>query len=118
MKEVDEASPAGRGGVRRFDVIRKFNDQIVVSSNQLETLIKALGKGKRVRLTLIRGGRGKVVPTTLDERGPPENIAQEKLARPFTGSPQLPHSSRIRWNALASAPMNNAGVPQHLKNAI
>ena len=64
---VAAGGPAEKAGVRQFDVIHKFNDQVVCSPEQLTTLVKVAGSGTRVPLTLVRGGREKVVEAVLED---------------------------------------------------
>jgi hypothetical protein len=65
---VSPDSPAARAGVKRFDVLHKFDDQIVCAAEQLTALVEAAGKDKQVAITLLRGGREQVVKLALGER--------------------------------------------------
>jgi len=65
---VSPDSPAARAGVKRFDVLHKFDDQLICATEQLTALVEAAGKDKEVPLTLLRGGRAEVVTVTLGER--------------------------------------------------
>lgn len=94
VEEVDAESPARRGGVRRLDVLRKFNDQILCSPDQLETLVKTSGKGARIRLTVLRGGREKAFMVTLGEREVRPDVLQQNQGGPLAGFPQLPPQFR------------------------
>lgn len=78
--------PAERAGVRRHDVIHKFDDQLVCASEQLTTLVRAAGAGATVSLTLIRGGKERTVDVVLEEHDVPRAAA----AGPFGGLPGLP----------------------------
>jgi hypothetical protein len=69
---VAVGSPAEKAGVKQFDVIHKFNDQVICSPEQLVTLVKVAGVGTAVPLKLIRGGREKVVEVVIAEREVPE----------------------------------------------
>ena len=64
---VAAGGPAEKAGVKQFDVIHKFNDQVVCSTEQLTTLVKVAGAGTTVPLTLVRGGREQVVEAVLEE---------------------------------------------------
>ena len=61
-------SPAARAGVKRFDILHKFDDQLVCAAEQLTALVEAAGKDKEVALMLLRGGREQVVKVALGER--------------------------------------------------
>ncbi len=65
---VADGGPAAKAGVRQFDVIHKFNDQVVCSIDQLTTLVKVAGAGTKVPLKLVRGGRETGVEAVLEER--------------------------------------------------
>jgi len=68
VEAVAKDGPAGRGGVKKFDIVRKFDDQIVCTAEQLSALVKAAGKGKEVALTVTRGGKEEVVKVLIDDR--------------------------------------------------
>ncbi len=68
VEAVAADSPAERAGMKKFDVLRKFDDQIVCTAEQLSTLVKAAGKGKEVVLTVTRGGKETVLKTLIDDR--------------------------------------------------
>jgi hypothetical protein len=68
VEAVAKDGPAGRGGVKRFDILRKFDDQLVCTAEQLSALVKAAGKGKEVALTVTRGGKEEVVTVLIDDR--------------------------------------------------
>jgi len=68
VEAVAKDGPAGRGGVKKFDILRKFDDQLVCTAEQLSALVKAAGKGKEVALTVTRGGKEEVVEVLIDDR--------------------------------------------------
>ncbi len=68
VEAVAEGGPADRGGVKQFDILRKFDDQLLCTSEQLSALVKAAGSGKDVALTVIRGGKEQVVKVSIGDR--------------------------------------------------
>ena len=60
VEAVVEGGPAGLAGVKKFDILRGFDDQLVCTAEQLSTLALGAGKGKQVSLTVIRGGKEQV----------------------------------------------------------
>mgnify|MGYP006272258825 CR=1 FL=1 len=68
VEAVATEGPAERGGVKRFDILRKFDDQLLCTSEQLSALVKAAGSGKEVALTVIRGGKEQVVKVSIGDR--------------------------------------------------
>jgi len=81
VEAVAKDGPAGRGGVQRFDILRKFDDQLVCTAEQLSALVKAAGKGKEVALTVTRGGKEEVVKVLIDDR----QVAMGGPAAPAAG---------------------------------
>jgi len=61
---VEPDSPAATSGLKRFDILTRFNDQIVCNVDQLATLIR-LRKPGPVPLTILRGGRERKLPVAL-----------------------------------------------------
>lgn len=72
VEAVAKDSPAAKAGIRRYDVLKKFNDQVLCAQEQLSVLVKAAGKDAKVMLTLLRGGREQNVAVTLGEHDAPE----------------------------------------------
>lgn len=92
VEAVAKDGPAGRGGVKKFDILRKFDDQIVCTAEQLSALVKSAGKGKEVALTVTRGGKEEVVKVLIDDRevavgGPAEPAAGVAGKIPLGGLP-------------------------------
>ncbi len=81
VEAVAKDGPAGRGGVKKFDILRKFDDQLVCTAEQLSALVKAAGKGKEVALTVTRGGKEEVVKVLIDDR----EVAMGRPAQPAAG---------------------------------
>jgi hypothetical protein len=84
---VAKDGPAGRGGVKQFDILQKFDDQLVCTAEQLSALVKAAGKGKEVKLTVIRAGKEQQLDVLIDER---EVAVGGPAAAPFAGLPGMP----------------------------
>jgi serine protease Do len=64
---VGKDSPAEKAGLKKFDVLTRFNDQLLANADQLSALVKAAGKDAKVKLTLIRKGHEQSVEATLGE---------------------------------------------------
>lgn len=71
VEAVAEGSPAAKAGVRRHDVIRAFNDQVICSPEQLSTLVRLVGAGTEAPLAILRGGREQVLDVTIEEGAAP-----------------------------------------------
>lgn len=73
---VAAGSPAEKAGLKPFDVIHMFKDQLIVSNDQLTTLVKAAGAGTKVPLKVFRGGREREVEAVLGEHAVPADGAK------------------------------------------
>jgi hypothetical protein len=49
-------SPAQAAGLQRFDLLHKFNDQILINEAQLRVLLRTTKPGDTIELTFLRGG--------------------------------------------------------------
>ncbi len=67
VEVVEPAGAAAAAGIQRFDILRKFDDQLLCSPEQLQALAKAAGKGKEVNLTVIRAAQERQVAVTLGD---------------------------------------------------
>lgn len=54
--------------LEKHDILVKFEDQLMVSSNQLGVLVQAKEPGAEVELTIMRGGKEEVVVAELGEK--------------------------------------------------
>jgi membrane-associated protease RseP (regulator of RpoE activity) len=72
VDSVDPGSPAAAAGLKRFDILTRFNDQIVCNADQLATLIK-LRKPGPVPLTILRGGRERKIQVILPQADPADD---------------------------------------------
>jgi len=64
VHDVDKESPAGKA-LQEHDILTKYNDQILISHEQLAVLVENSKSGDAVNLTLIRGGKEQTVSVTL-----------------------------------------------------
>lgn len=72
VEAVADDSPAAKAGIRRYDVLKKFNDQMLCAQEQLSVLVKAAGKDAKVSLVFLRGGREQDVTVTMGEHDEPD----------------------------------------------
>lgn len=73
VEAVSKDSPAEKAGLRQYDVLKKFNDQMLCAQEQLSVLVKAAGKNTNVSLVVLRGGKEMNVTVTLGEHLAPLN---------------------------------------------
>ncbi len=86
VEEVMPDSPAQHAGLKVYDLLVKFEDQKLVSMEQLMLLVRAKNKGDVVNLTVISGGKESQVPVTLGEKQMP--TMQQRQQHGFSGGPQ------------------------------
>ena len=67
VQEVAPGSPAAEAGLEAFDILAKFDDQKLISGEQLVALVNAVDNSRPVAITLLRKGRRKVVKVRLAE---------------------------------------------------
>ncbi len=83
LEQAIPDSPAAKAGLERFDVIKKFDDQILVNPEQLQALVRSRKKGDLVKLSILRGGEEKTVEVQLEEQQVPAVALRQ--ARPVPG---------------------------------
>jgi len=74
LDSVEPGSSAAAAGLKRFDILTRFNDQIVCNADQLATLLK-LRKPGPVPLTILRGGRERKIQVILPQADPADEQA-------------------------------------------
>ena len=65
VKQVQEDSPASRGGIRHGDIILKIDEREIDSAAELRLVVSQVLPGTKVAVTLIRQGKTMVLPITL-----------------------------------------------------
>lgn len=56
VEVVEKDSPAEKAGIKRYDVLTKLEDQLLVNAEQLAVLVRSKKPGDDVELTAVRGG--------------------------------------------------------------
>ena len=54
VQKVMSESPAARAGLQKYDVLHKFNDQLLVNDPQFRVLLRLQRGGDKIKLTVIR----------------------------------------------------------------
>ena len=67
VDQVSPESPADSAGLKLFDILLKFDDQILVNSAQLKALVRMKNSGDQVNLEILRKGKPKVLSVILSE---------------------------------------------------
>jgi serine protease Do len=67
ITEADPDGPAAKVGIRRYDVIKKINDQKITSVNQVQKIIRDSKPGDILKLLLFRDGHNVELNARLKE---------------------------------------------------
>jgi serine protease Do len=68
IDSVFTGSPAEKAGIRRGDVIVKFNDQDILNQNQFSVAVATLRHDQSVPVEVVRNGKHVTLTTTLADR--------------------------------------------------
>lgn len=79
VSEVVKDSPAEKAGLRKGDVILRFNGEAVTSTRKLNRLVNESSPDQTVRLTISRGGSEQEISATLGKRENMTKIFNEKI---------------------------------------
>jgi S1-C subfamily serine protease len=72
VQEVIKGSPAETAGLQVHDILQKLDDQLLVNSEQLATLISRHKKGDTLSLAIIHEGSPKTIQVALAEKAADE----------------------------------------------
>lgn len=90
IRDLIDDSPAAEAGLQDYDILVRFNDQLLFSPTQLVGLVRAEGSDQKVTLHLLRAGEPKQVEVTLGQ-APTVNA----VTAPLSQVPWMGH--RGRW---------------------
>jgi membrane-associated protease RseP (regulator of RpoE activity) len=68
---VEDDSPAAKAGIKKFDILTKLDDQLIVNPEQLAVLIRMHKASDEVKLSVIHEAAATTVPVTLVEKDLP-----------------------------------------------
>lgn len=120
VSQVEPAGPAAKAGIQAGDVIVRFNNQPIVSANDLPPLVANTPPGSRASLQVWRNKQLKTVTLKVDALPSPEavNVAQQTPAQPRLGvsvrpyqaddTSQAPHGLLVEQ--VAEGPAAKAGL--------
>src|SRR6202011_5193581 len=67
--------PAAAAGVQQNDILKMFNDQILMEPGQLSKLVRSFPEGMTVTLTVLRKGQEQKIPVKLTKKEVPKRHA-------------------------------------------
>jgi serine protease Do len=101
VRDVQEASAAAKAGLRPGDVVLEFEGQEVNESVNLGSLVSRTRPGRKVHLTVLRGGKTIHMTAVLSAKSSgasAEPLARIELPPPGFLMPDLP-SPALRWHS-------------------
>jgi hypothetical protein len=118
IQYVVPESPADKAGLRKHDILRKLEDQILIHPQQLQVLVRHRTEGDKVTLTLLRAGEELSITAELDSRDPLKVMRRQYEFRRSHGdedgdSPSWigRDSSEDQGNSSSPARREHHGVP-------
>ncbi|MBI4051764.1 MAG: Do family serine endopeptidase, partial [Elusimicrobia bacterium] len=98
INSVIENSPASKAGLKRGDVILKFNDHSVRTPHDLVRLVGRTPPGKTASLEIYRRNKHRIIPVILGER--PEWIESGIRRRPAPAEETPKQQTSFQWEGL------------------
>lgn len=86
--DVISGGPADEAGIKRGDVISKFNNQEIKTMESLPKYVASVTPGKKVDIEIIRDGKRKTIPVTiaiLKDKMAEEGVAKQETAVDLLG---------------------------------
>src|SRR5438067_9669229 len=80
VTEVLKDSPAEKAGLRKDDVILRFDGESVTSVRKLNRLVVESSPDQNVRLTISRGGAEQEISATLTKQNPMVNVRGREMS--------------------------------------
>ena len=65
VTKVEEGGPASEAGIQRFDILWKFEDQLLVNEAQFGTLLRLSKPGEVVEFEIVRSGQPRTIEVTV-----------------------------------------------------
>lgn len=96
VSSVVEGGPAAKAGVKSFDILWKFNDQLLVNEAQFGTLLQMHRPGDAVHLGVVRSGQHEQLELELGE------------------APDLPTPTELSPLEIPLVPMGLPGLPRSI----
>jgi hypothetical protein len=106
---VEPSSPAEAAGIKQYDVITKFDDQLVINQEQFRSLVWMKNQSDDVKLSLIRQGQPTVVNVELGQKevDVPVAAAVDFTPQPFAAT--FAPNGELTVNGLQGFTLANGG---------
>ena len=85
VEQVVPDSPAGKAGIKKFDILIKLNDQILVNPEQLKYLVRSMKPSDKITLNILRKGKEKNFEIVLGSTDMTFDLnpREQKIDHPF-----------------------------------
>lgn len=90
VKEVEEGSPAEKGGLKDGDLILRYQGENVLSAAQLARLVRETPPGRKVSLEVNRKGAIEKLTATLEERKGRAQVGDNSFEFEMPELPEIP----------------------------
>jgi hypothetical protein len=112
---VDDGGPAAKAGIRAYDILWKFDDQLLVNQSQFATLLRLREPGETVTFSVVRSARHREVEVTLKampdgRRRHGAGPSPEEIPLVPTGVPGMPRTIVYPQNRTAEVSRADGGV--------
>jgi serine protease Do len=87
---VEDDSPAAKAGLKKDDVILRFQGEAVQSAATLSRMVRETPPGRTVNLEVSRGGSAQKMTALLQDRGGPVDVGDFDLDVPMPPEPPVP----------------------------
>jgi hypothetical protein len=96
VNHVETGSPAEAAGVKRFDVLERLDEQILIEARQLSVLIRLHNAGDEVKLNVIREAKPQTLTAKLVDRDLPP--LDQQNSNPFAAGAGGGGPFGIQWS--------------------
>lgn len=107
VESVAPDSPAAKAGLEPFDILAKYDDQLLCAPVQLSALVKRTGTGNTAKLTVIRRGKETPLEVVVGEHLAKATFALERVAV-AVGQPDPASPAIVLGNNVVGQPMSEA----------
>ncbi len=114
VEHVVDGSAAAKSGLQPYDVLHKFEDQLLINHEQLAALVNIHGPKSKVAFTVIRNGASSRIEAILQAKNVPANVSGDFDAFEYFHG----HAGRLEMQncALCHANVSSVGASdQHGK---
>lgn len=67
VTRLENGGPAAKAGIQRFDILWKFEDQLLVNEAQFGTLLRLKSAGDKVDFGIVRSGQAQIIEVTVGD---------------------------------------------------